>query len=350
MLKKIVLACLPIVALSACSDAANSPQGSSRSEIRIVGSSTVFPFAKAVSESYVNLDRSRPSPILESTGTGAGIELFCAGIGAATPDIANASRRMNQEEFKRCIGNGVTDVVEIIVGFDGIAVAQSIKTDSPLSLSLPELYRALAAKPSGAETNTTRNWSDISPSLPATPISIYGPPPTSGTRDALVELLMEAGCKSDPAIKAMKDSDEKKYKSICHDARTDGKFIEAGENDNLIVQKIGGNPRSVGIFGFSFLDANLNTLRGIPINGVQPTYENIASGKYPGARAMYIYVKKAHLDVIPGIREFITEFLKAGAPDGYLVKSGLIVSPEETRKEMDARLQTLTVLDASELN
>lgn len=348
MLKKLALACLPVFALSACQDAANSPQGSSRDEIRIVGSSTVYPFAKAVAEKYVNLDQARPSPILESTGTGGGIELFCAGIGAATPDIANASRRMKKGEFERCAENGVTDIVELVIGIDGIAVAQSVKA-TPMALSLEEFYKALAANPFGAESNSTKNWTDISASMPAHAISIYGPPPTSGTRDALTELIMEPGCKTDPKTAALKDSDKEKFEAICHDVRTDGAYIETGENDNLIIQKLKGNPKSIGIFGYSFLEENQTEVRGIAVNGVMPTYDNIASGKYPGARPLYIYVKKAHLDVIPGLREFLAEFLNAGALDGYLVKSGMIASTDAVRTEMNGRLKSLPLLTADVL-
>ncbi|MEZ5710708.1 MAG: substrate-binding domain-containing protein [Blastomonas sp.] len=348
MFKKFALACLPLVALSACQDPASSGDGASRSEIRIVGSSTVFPFAKAVAEQFANADPSRKSPILESTGTGGGMELFCNGTGAATPDIANASRRMKKAEFDRCAENGVTDIVELVVGIDGIAVAQSVK-GKPLTLTTLDLYKALAANPFGADKNGTASWSDINAAYPAVKLNIYGPPSTSGTRDALTELIMEPGCKTDEKTAALKDSDKEKYEAVCHEVRTDGAYVDAGENDNLIIQKLAGNPDSVGIFGYSFLEENLSTVRGVPINGVEPTYDNIASGKYPGARPLYIYVKKAHLDVIPGLREYIAEFLGAGARDGYLVKAGLIASPDEERAATKAKFEALETLKGDDL-
>lgn len=348
MLKKLVLISVPLVALAGCQDAANSPQGSSRDEIRIVGSSTVYPFAKAVAENFVNLDQARPSPILESTGTGGGIELFCNGIGAATPDIVNASRRIKQGELQRCAENGVTDVVELIVGIDGIAIAQSIKA-TPLSLSVKEFYEALAATPYGAASNDKAKWSDVSAALPAHKINVYGPPSSSGTREAVTELVMEPGCMSDAKIVALKNTDKDAFNATCHDIRTDGAYVETGENDNLIIQKLKGNPQSIGIFGYSYLEENVRDIRGIAINGVTPTYDNIASGAYPGARPLYVYVKKAHMDVIPGLREFVLEFLKAGAKDSYLAKTGLISSPDDVRAEMMKRLNDSVVLNAADL-
>ena len=246
MMKKISLIAISALALAACNDQASTggAAGGSRQEIRIVGSSTVFPFAKAASEAFAKADTSRKSPVLESNGTGGGIEQFCKGVGAETPDIANASRRMKKSEFENCQKNDVKDIIEVQVGIDGLALAQSNK-GTKFVLSTADVYKALAANPFG-KPQTAKLWSDVNPSLPKLPISVYGPPTTSGTRDSFHELIMESGCKSDAAMKALKDSDEDKYKAICTEIRTDGAFKEQGENDNLIVQKLESNPKALG--------------------------------------------------------------------------------------------------------
>lgn len=346
MLRTIALAAVASLGLSACQDQASGGQGGTRSEIRIVGSSTVFPFAKAVAEQF-SINGANPSPILESTGTGGGMSLFCAGVGADTPDIANASRRIKASEFELCQSNGVTDIVEVQIGIDGIAVAQA-NNGPAFSLTPAQIYEAIAARPYGKE-NKNEKWSDIDSSLPDFAISVYGPPSTSGTRDALTELIMEVGCTTDSATKALKDSDEEAFKDICHEVRTDGGYVDAGENDNLIVQKLKANPNSVGIFGFSFLEENLDSVRGISVSGVKPTYDAIASGNYPGARPLYVYVKKQHVGVIPGLREYMLEFIEAGSRDGYLVKAGLIASPENVRAVMTDVIRDMPPLAIGEL-
>lgn len=346
MFKKIALLAVSTLALAACQDQASGGQGGTRSEIRIVGSSTVFPFAKAVSEQF-SAGGANTSPILESTGTGGGMKLFCAGVGASTPDIANASRRMKVTEFEMCKENGVTDVVEVQIGIDGIAIAQA--NDGPaIKLTPTQIYEAIAERPFGKK-NETKKWSDIDPSLPNIAIAVYGPPSTSGTRDALTELIMEVGCKTDADTKALKDTDKDGYDAICHDVRADGAYIDAGENDNLIVQKLKANPNSLGIFGYSFLEENTDAVRGVSVSGVEPTYDAIASGEYPGARPLYIYAKKQHVGVIPGLQEYLTEFVNAGGKDGYLVKSGLIASPDNVRTQMVETANNLPILTGTEL-
>ncbi|ATW04645.1 substrate-binding domain-containing protein [Sphingorhabdus sp. YGSMI21] len=346
MLRTLALVAVASFGLSACQDQASGGQGGTRGEIRIVGSSTVFPFAKAVAEQF-SINGANPSPILESTGTGGGMNLFCTGVGADTPDIANASRRIKASEFELCQSNGVTDIVEVQVGIDGIAIAQA-NNGVAFALTPAQIYQAIAERPFGKK-NTTRKWSDIDPSLPDFAISVYGPPSTSGTRDALTELIMEVGCVTDPATKALKDSDEEEFKAICHEVRADGAYVDAGENDNLIVQKLKANPNSVGIFGYSFLEENLDSVRGISVSGVNPTYEAIASGEYPGARPLYVYVKKQHVGVIPGLREYMLEFINAGSRDGYLVKAGLIASPDDIRTKMSDVVRDMTPLAVGEL-
>ncbi|HKX23430.1 MAG TPA: substrate-binding domain-containing protein [Rhizorhapis sp.] len=348
MIKNIAILAVSALALAACQDqAGGGDAGGARDQIRAVGSSTVFPFATAVAEQFVNNNPGMKSPIIESTGTGAGMKLFCAGVGAGHPDIENASRRMKASEFEMCQKNGVKDIVEVQVGIDGLAFAESNKSPK-FKLTPKQVYEALAATPYGKEQKAEK-WSDVDPSLPATPISVFGPPSTSGTRDAFAELILEKGCKSDPAMEKLKDSNEDKYKEICTKVREDGKYVDSGENDNLIVQKLGANPDAVGIFGYSFLEENLNSIHGIPLNDVEPTYQNIADGKYPGARPLYIYVKKAHVTAIPGLKEYMAEFSNAWNPDGYLVKRGLIAAPDAVRKASAETAKNLTLLNGADL-
>jgi phosphate transport system substrate-binding protein len=325
---------------------------SARDYISIVGSSTVFPFTSAVAEQFGKAT-SFKTPKVESTGTGGGMKLFCAGVGVQYPDATNASRRMKAGELDSCRKNGVNDVVEITVGFDGIAIANA-KSAPVYKLSRKDLYLALAKQvpdESGQNlvANPNKTWKQVNPSLPDVRIEVLGPPPTSGTRDSFVELVMEKGCENFAWLKELKNVDEKRYKRVCGTLREDGAYIEAGENDNLIVQKLGANPRALGIFGYSFLEENMNTLHGSVVEGVSPDYDTISSGKYPISRSLYIYVKKAHVGVIPGLKEFIAEYTseKALGEDGYLADKGLVASPkpvrEKTRKAA-AALETVKSL------
>lgn len=335
-------------ALAACQDQAGSGGGSARDQIRAVGSSTVYPFATAVAEQFVQNNPGMKSPIIESTGTGAGMKLFCAGVGAQHPDIEDASRRMKKSEFEQCQANGVKEIVEIQVGVDGLAFAES--KEGPGFKLTPELiYKALAANPFGKGENKTQKWSDVDPSLPSVAISVFGPPSTSGTRDSLAELILEAGCKSDPAMKELKEKNEDEFKAVCTRIREDGKYVDSGENDNLIVQKLAANPTALGVFGFSYLEENRATLKDVPLNGIEATYENVASGEYPGARPLFIYVKKAHLQAIPGLQQYVEEFAKGWEPGGYLTKRGMVASSDEVRAKSAATVKTMTVLDGSEL-
>ena len=323
--KSFALASIAAIALTACGDSG----GGTRDSIRAVGSSTVYPFAKAVSESFARSNPDFKSPLIESTGTGGGIQLFCAGVGANTPDIANASRRMKASEFASCQANGVTDIIEMQIGLDGLAFA-SAKGGITMNLTPKIVYEALAARPYGKE-QTAKTWADVDPSLPNQPILVYGPPSTSGTRDSLKELVLQVGCETNPEMKALKDSDEERYEQICTEVRSDGTYVDQGEQDNLIVQKIEGNPRAVGVFGYSYLEENSEKLQGLAMSGVAPTYENITSGAYPGAREMFIYVKKAHLDAIPGLKEFLATWVANWGEGGELTRIGLIASSEEAR-------------------
>ena len=268
-----------------------------RSQMRAVGSSTVYPFAKAVAERVARANPKLGTPIIESTGTGAGFKLFCAGVGERFPDVSNASRRIKASEAKTCASNGVTQITEIQVGLDGLAIATARST--PLSgLTQRDIYMAIAKTPFG-KPNRAKTWKDVNPKLPAIPIKVFGPPTTSGTRDSLHELMLTPPCEANAGIAALKKTNEAKFKAICNGLREDGAYVEAGENDNLIVQKLAANPGAVGVFGYSFLEENTSKLKGISINGVAPTYQSISSFKYPGARPLYIYIKNAHARAIP---------------------------------------------------
>lgn len=321
--------------------------GGAREQIRAVGSSTVYPFSTAVAEAFTKANAGFKSPIIESTGTGAGMKLFCAGVGVSFPDIEDASRRIKKSEYEDCAKNGVTDIVEIQVGLDGIAFAEA--TGGPgFALTPADIYKALAEKPFG-KPNTAKTWKDVNPKLPALPITVYGPPKTSGTRDALAELILEKGCDTDPAMKALKDSDKDQHKAICTSVRTDGAYVEQGENDNLIVQKLAANPNVIGIFGYSFLEENADKLKGIPISGVIPTYAAITDFSYPGARPLYIYIKAAHLKSIRGLKEFAAEYASAWGPDGYLKKKGMVISSDAVRAKSAEIVKAMTLLDPSTL-
>jgi phosphate transport system substrate-binding protein len=344
-MKFTTLAAVAIAAVAVTSTA------SARDQIRIVGSSTVFPFSTAVAEEF-GRSTSFKTPVVESTGSGGGLKLFCNGVGADHPDITNASRRIKKSEVERCAKNGVTEIAEVKVGFDGIVVANSRKGPA-MKINLRQLYLALAKMvPEGGKeggkliANPYKKWNEIDPSLPNEAIEVLGPPPTSGTRDAFDELAIEGGCKTFGHMKALKKTDKKMYKAMCRSIREDGLYIEAGENDNLIVQKLDANPNAFGVFGFSFLDQNADKIQGSIINGVAPEFEKISSGEYPVSRSLYFYVKKAHVGVVPGIQEYIAEFTseKAWGPDGYLVDKGLIPLPDADRATIAANAKALANL------
>jgi phosphate transport system substrate-binding protein len=308
-----------------------------REQIRVVGSSTVYPFTTVVAEHFGKSTKFK-TPVIESTGTGGGFKLFCSGVGDSYPDVSNASRAIKKSEIENCAKNGVVGITEVKIGYDGIVLANS-KAAKPMNISLKHLYLALAKEvPAGDgkfKPNSYKSWNEIDPALPADKIEVLGPPPTSGTRDAFVELAMEGGCKSFDDIKALEKSDEKKFKALCHGVREDGAFVEAGENDMLIVKKLEQNKAAFGIFGFSFLDQNADKIQGTNIGGIAPTFENIAASKYPVSRPLFFYVKKAHAATVPGIKEFLTEFTseKAWGENGYLADKGLIPMPKPEREK-----------------
>ena len=309
-------------------------EASARDQIRIVGSSTVYPFTTAVAEQFGK--SGGKTPVVESTGTGGGMKLFCAGVGPDHPDLTNASRAIKKGEYEDCQKNGVKDIVELKVGFDGIVISNA-KGAPALNLTQDMLFRALAKEIPGTDgklvANPNKTWKDVDASLPDEKIEVLGPPPTSGTRDAFLELVMEKGAEKNETLKALKKSDAKAFEKVFKSLREDGAWIDAGENDNLIVQKLESNAKAVGVFGYSFLEENTAKIKGANISGVEPNFDNIASGKYPVSRPLFVYVKKAHVGVIPGIKEFVAEYVsdKAMGDDGYLAKKGLIPLPADER-------------------
>jgi len=315
-----------------------------RDYLRLVGSSTVYPFATAVAERFAR--SGKKAPVIESTGTGGGLKLFCAGAGIDTPDVANASRQIKASEIELCGKNGVDAIVEVPIGYDGIVIANT-KTAPHFRLTRRQLFLALAKQVPGDDgqlrDNPNQRWSQIDKGLPDEKIEVLGPPTTSGTRDAFTELVMEEGCSTFPWVKALKESDEKRFKAICDALREDGAYVDAGENDNLIVQKLVANANALGIFGYSFLDQNRDRLQGSAVEGVEPTFEAIASRQYPVSRELFVYVKRAHVDVVPGIKEFVGEFVgnDAVGEDGYLGQIGLIPLPPA---ELEKARQTAAAL------
>ena len=325
---------------------------SGRDYVYIVGSSTVYPFATVVAERF---GRSTPfrTPKVESSGTGGGFKLFCDGVGVNSPDISNSSREIKPSELESCITNGVTEIVEVKIGYDGIVFANALHAPK-VELTRADIYYALAKhvpgdEPGSVVPNPNQTWADVNPRLPDIRIEVLGPPPTSGTRDEFVELALEIGCDSVDWIRALKDTNLSRYRSLCHTIREDGAFVEAGENDNLIVQKLEANPRAFGIFGFSFLDQNPDKVKGASIDGIVPTFDAIADGDYPVSRPLYFYVKGVHVDVIPGLRDFLRELTseRAWGDEGYLADRGLIPMPPEERRSVAADVADLAPMNVA---
>ncbi|MFO0691337.1 MAG: PstS family phosphate ABC transporter substrate-binding protein [Myxococcota bacterium] len=334
-----------VVLLIALAGAPLANVAQARDQIHIVGSSTVFPFSTAVAERFGRAGKFK-TPVVESTGTGGGLKLFCSGVGDKTPDVANASRRIKPTEVDLCKANGVVQMVEVKIGFDGIVLASSKKAQQS-KLTLQQIFLALAKQvPVGGKLvpNPYKTWSDVDKSLPAVKIEVLGPPPTSGTRDAFVEIAMEGGARTIPMLEALRAKDEKAFQAVAHAIREDGAYVEAGENDNLIVQKLEANPQALGIFGFSFLDQNADKIQGALVGGVAPTFEAIADGKYAVSRSLYFYVKSAHVGKVPGLREFIREFTSeaASGDEGYLSDRGLIPLPAAERNAVRQSSAALT--------
>jgi phosphate transport system substrate-binding protein len=322
-MKKLVLA-LPLAALVvACGSKSTSPAGGeSANAIKIVGSSTVYPFTKAVAEDFM---RTNPGTTVtvESTGTGGGMKLFCAGVGSKYPDIEDASRAMKKSEYDSCVQNGAKTIIEVPVGIDGLTIIES-NSGPGMNLTQADIYKALAANPFGKGPNTAQTWKDVNPSLPAVKIRVLGPPPTSGTRDSLADLYLTKGCDTDPAMKELGKTNEDQHKQVCTKIREDGAYVEAGENDNLMVQKVAGDPGTLGVLGYSYLEQNADKIRAVKIAGVAPTEQTIADLSYPGARKLYIYVKGEHLQVKPKLKDFVATYSKMWGLGGLLERRGLV--------------------------
>ena len=340
-------------AIAAAGVVAFAGAAAARDQIRIVGSSTVYPFTTAVAEQFGKTGGGK-TPVVESTGTGGGMKLFCAGVGDAHPDLTNASRAMKKSEFEDCQKNGVKDIVEIKVGIDGLTIAQS-KAGPAIKLSMEQVFLALAEQVPDKDgkliSNPNKTWSDIDKSFPNVKIEVLGPPPTSGTRDSFHELFLEVGAKKVAALQEMQKSDAKGFEKLWKSIRKDGAYVEAGENDNVIVQKLEANKNAFGVFGYSFLEENLAKLKGVAIDGVDPNYDNIASGKYKGSRPLFVYVKKQHIGVVPGIEKFVAEYVsaKAMSKDGYLARKGLVALPKAEAEKIAAAAKGMTVLAASDV-
>ncbi|WP_372801825.1 substrate-binding domain-containing protein [Paracoccus seriniphilus] len=339
---KFTVSAIALIAVSATAAAA-------RDQIRIVGSSTVFPYTQAVAEEFAN-QTGAPAPIVESTGTGGGMQIFCEGIGEDTADLTGASRAMKKSEYDLCVSNGVTDISEALIGYDGLSLAVSRENETDWNLTLAQVFMALAAEvPQDGKmvANPYTKWSEIDSSLPDTDIVVLGPPPTSGTRDAFVELAMHAGCESIEEVEAIAEAsgNDDWVKENCSRMRTDGPFIEAGENDNLIVQRLNSDPNALGIFGYSFLFENRDTLKDVRLNGVEAAMETIATGDYPLSRPLFFYVKNAHRGVIPNLQEFVEEYMSenALAPGGYLEERGLVALDDAERAALQEAVTTGSV-------
>jgi phosphate transport system substrate-binding protein len=335
-----------IVLLAACGSNKAGGGASSSSQIKIVGSSTVYPFTTAVAEAFQR-DNPGTSVIVESTGTGAGMKLFCAGVGGDTPDIEDASRQIKKSEFDTCATNGVKQIIEVPIGIDGLTFIQN-KNAPALSLTAKDIYTALAANPFG-KPNTAKTWHDVNPALPAQKIHVLGPPPTSGTRDSLADLILAKGCETDPAMKALKATDEKKQKDLCTKIREDGAYVEAGENDNLLVQKVAVDNDTLGVLGFSYLDENADKVKAVTLGGVQPTEATIADLSYPGSRKLYVYIKGEHLAVKPKIKDFITAYSKLWSKGGLLEKRGLVPFAAADASAATEQAAALKPLDGTNL-
>ena len=339
------------VACSIAILAVSATAAAARDQIRIVGSSTVFPYTQAVAEEFANRTRSA-APIVEATGTGGGMQVFCGGIGEGFPDITGASRRMKRSEYDLCQRNGVSDVTEVLLGYDGLSIGVSRKSAQDWDLTLPQLWLALAAEVPVAGRmvpNPYRRWAQIDPALPDIEIQVLGPPPTSGTRDAFVELAMHEGCASIPEVAAIAEAsgDPEWITQNCSRMRSDGPFIEAGENDNLIVQRLDSDPTALGIFGYSFLFENRDKLKDVALDGVESTLETIGDGSYPLSRPLYIYIKNAHRGVIPNLEAFVNDYVddEALMPGGYLSERGLVALSETERAAVQQDVRTSTPVE-----
>ena len=327
-----------------------STTAQARDSLSLAGSSTVLPFARIIAE-QLGKNPNFKTPVVESGGSSVGKKGVCDGVGTKFIDIGNASSRMKTKELAYCEKNGVK-LTEIKVGYDGIVVANS-KKGIPLNISKADLGKALTAEiPVNGKwvKNPYKKWSDINPALPDIAIRVYGPPTTSGTRASYAEMVNQKGyCAKDKEAKAASVARGDKKGKKCRAMRTDGVFIEAGEQDNLIVQKLNEDTSAYGIFGFSYLDQNSDTLQGAVISKTAPTFENIAGNNYSVSRALYYYVKHQHIGVVPGMKEYMAEWTKHWGDEGALSDAGMIPMPKSERAKYKAAMTNLPVLTAADL-
>lgn len=340
-----LLALAAMAALSGCGD---SPQDAAAKAISVVGSSTVYPFAKQVAEDFVTANAGVAPPQVASSGTADGIKAFCAGTGATTPDIVNASRRMTRAEFADCAAHGVNEVIEIEIGLDGIVFASATDRGIDIKLTRDNVYRAISQKPFGRE-QTAKTWADVDPSLPATPIVVYGPPESSGTREALLNLVVQPGCRQNSAMASFEKSDPERFARDCHALRTDSGYSSQGEQDDLIVRRVASNPEAIAIVGYSYLLKNTTSIKPLALDGVLPTPATIADGSYETSRPLYIYVKKANLSVTPGLDTFLAQWAKSWGDNGPLAKIGLVPLPADRQAKAAAAIQNQTALTVAAL-
>jgi phosphate transport system substrate-binding protein len=338
---------LPFAALLVACGSKSGTGGGSTNDIHIVGSSTVYPFTKAVAEDFMRVNQGL-NVTVESTGTGGGMKLFCSGVGGQAPDIEDASRQIKKSEYDTCIRNGAKTIIEVPVGIDGLTIIEA-NSGPTMNLTQADIYKALAANPFGKGPNKAQTWKDVNPSLPAVKIRVLGPPPTSGTRDSLADLYLEKGCDTDPAMKVLKKSNEDQHKDVCTKIREDGAYVEAGENDNLMVQKVSADPGTLGILGFSYLDENADKVRPVQIAGVTPTEETIANLSYPGARKLYIYLKGEHMRAKPKMRDFVAQYAKMWGKGGKLERIGLVPFSGADATAAEQQATALAPLDPSTL-
>jgi phosphate transport system substrate-binding protein len=335
-----------LLGVAACGE---SPEAAAAKAITVVGSSTVYPFAKKVAEDFVAANPDIGVPRIESTGSTDGIAAFCAGMGTSTPDIVNSSRRMTRAEFDRCASSGVDQIIEFEIGLDGIVFASAANRGIDIKLTRSNVYRALAEMPYG-KPQTAQTWADVDPSLPALPITVYGPPASSGTRDALLNLVLQPACRENGAMAALEQSDPEQFKRNCHALRSDRAFSNQGEQDDLVARRVGGNPEAIGVLGFSYLASNSTILKPLPLDGVLPTRETITDGSYKATRPLYVYVKKANLANTPGLAQLLDQWSRSWGDNGPLAKLGLVTLPADRQAKSAAAIKNATTLTADQLS
>lgn len=357
-LKKVSLVGMPLLALAAC--------GSNEGEIAgdglvVSGSSTVYPFSQAIADATMSANPDLSPISVDSTGTVEGITAFCAAASAPTaedgdgetaaprPDIVNASRRMTAQEFATCQSNGVTDIVELRIGTDGIVFVSSQDGGISLNVTPRILYTALAAEPYGEEQSNT-NWSDVDPSLPNEAITVYGPPQSSGTRQSLLELVLKPGCTANGRLGAPEQADEERYQDVCATLRDDSGFLDQGERDDVIIRKVASNKRALAVVGYSWFEENQELVKAMTYEGIEPNSETISDGSYPASRPLFMYINKARAEVIPGLNPYLVQWQASWDGSGPLSDIGFVPASEDGRAGMAEGAENMSVLTEAALD